>query len=154
MLKQLLPRVIDNTYRGHRIALWLLALVVFMKAAMSLNSIFNGYLVASSGDGIPLDTFPSAAARTVVSLFAILGLSHFMICVLCILVLVRYRSMIAFTFALLLLEHLSRKLILHFLPIVKTGTPPGFFVNLMLLAVMIVGLALSLRSQGSPRAQE
>jgi hypothetical protein len=154
MLDQLLPQRIDNTYRGHKLALWLFALLVLMKVAMSLSSIFNGYSVASSADGLPLDTYPSAAARTIVALFAIFGLAHFMICLLCILVLVRYRGMIPFMFALLLLEHLSRKLILQFLPIVRTGTPPGFYVNLVLLALMIVGLALSLRSQGNLQVQE
>jgi hypothetical protein len=152
---RLLPQRVDNTYRGYKLALWLFALVVLMKLAMSLNSIFNGYVVASSADGIPLDTFPSAAARTVVALFAIWGLAHLMICLLCIVVLVRYRSMVPLMLALLLLEHLSRKLILHFLPIARTGTPPGFFINLVLLALMIVGLALSLlRSQSNRRVKE
>ena len=154
MFKQLFPQRVDNTYRGYKLALWFFALVVLMKVGMSLNSIFNGYFVASSADGIPLDTFTSAGAQTVVSLFAIWGLAQLVICLLCILVVVRYRSMIPFMFALLLLEHLSRKLILHFLPIAKTGTPPGFAVNLVLLALMIVGLALSLRSQDNLRAQE
>jgi len=147
-MKQLLPRHVDNTYRGHNLALWLFALLLFMKIAMSLNSIFNGYSVATSADGIPLNTFTPAGAQAVVSLFAIWGLSHFMICLLCILVLVRYRSMVPFTFAVLLLEHLSRRLILHFLPIIRTGRPPGFYVNLILVALMIVGLALSLLSRG------
>jgi len=154
MFNQFLPQRVDNTYRGHKLALWLFALLVLMKVGISLNSIFNGYSVATSADGIPLDTFTSAGARAVVSLFALLGLSQLMICLLCILVLARYRSMVPFMFALLLLEHLSRKLILQFLPIVRTGTPPGFFVNLVLLAVMIVGLALSLRSQDNLQAQE
>jgi hypothetical protein len=149
---RLLPQRVDNRYRGYKLALWLFALVVVMKVAMSLNSIFNGHMVASSADGIPLDTFPPAAAQTVVSLFAIWGLAHLMICLLCILVLARYRSMVPLMFALLLLEHLSRKLVLLFLPIVRTGTPPGFFVNLALLALMVVGLALSLRSHDSPPA--
>jgi hypothetical protein len=153
MFNHLLPRSIDNTYRGHKLALWLFGLVVFMKAAMSLNSIFNGYLVASSADGLPLDTYPSAAARTIVSLFAIWGLGHFMICLLCILVLVRYRGMIPFMFALLLVEHLSRRLIFQFMPIVRTGTPPASAINLVLLALMIVGLALSLWSQGNVQIQ-
>jgi hypothetical protein len=61
---------------------------------MSLNSIFNGYVVLSTADGIPLDPYTPAAARTIVSLFAVLGLSNFMICLLGILVLARYRSMI------------------------------------------------------------
>ena len=154
MFDQLFPQRVDNTYRGYKLALWLFALVVLMKVAMSLNSIFNGYSVATSADGIPLDTFTSAGAQTVVSLFALLGNSWLMICLLCILVLARYRSMIPLMFALLLLEHLSRKLILQFLPMVRTGTPPGFYVNLVLLAVMIVGLALSLGSQDNLQAQD
>jgi len=154
MFDQLFPQRVDNTYRGYKLALWLFALVVLMKVAMSLNSIFNGYTVATSADGIPLDTFTSAGAQTVVSLFALLGNSWLMICLLCILVLARYRSMIPLMFALLLLEHLSRKLILQFLPMVRTGTPPGFYVNLVLLAVMIVGLALSLGSQDNLQAQD
>jgi hypothetical protein len=91
---RLLPQRVDNTYPGYKLAIWLFGAVVLMKLAMSLNSIFNGYVVASSADGIPLDTFSSAAARTVVALFAIWGLAHLMICLLCILVLARYRSMV------------------------------------------------------------
>jgi hypothetical protein len=151
MVDRLLPQRIDNTYRGSRLALWLFALLLFMKSAMSLNSIFNGYSVASSADGIPLDTYPPAAARTIVSLFAIWGLGHLVICVLGVLVLVRYRSLIPFMFGLLLVEHLSRKLILQFLPSPRTGTPPASAINLGLLALMIVGLALSLWRRGNGR---
>ena len=154
MFNQLLPHRIGNTYRGHKLALWLFALLVFLKVTMSLNSIFNGYSVVTSADGIPLDTFPAAAAQAVVTLFAILGLSNLMICLLCMLVLVRYRSMIPFMFALLLLGHLSRRLILYLMPIVRSGRPPGFYVNLILLGLMIVGLALSLRSRDNLQAQE
>jgi hypothetical protein len=151
MFKQLLPQRVDNTYRGHKLALGFFAVLVLMKAGISLGCIFNGYTAASSGDGIPLDTYTLACAQTVVSDFAIWGLSELMICVLCILVFVRYRAMVPFMFALLLLEHLSKKLILHFLPVAKTGTPPGSTVSLVLLALTIVGLALSLwrREQSS-----
>jgi hypothetical protein len=145
MLNRLLSRTIDNTYRGHRLAIWILALVVLMKTIMSLNSIFNGYDVATTADGIPLDTYPPAAARTIVALFAIFGLAHFVLCLLCSLVLVRYRSLVPFMLALLLLEHLSRRLILYVMPVVRVGSPPGFVVNVILLVLMIVGLALSLR---------
>ena len=94
MFNQILPRQVDNTYRGYKVALWLFGLLVFMKAGISLGSIFNGYTAASSADGIPLDTFTPAGARAVVSLFALLGLSQLMICLLCVLVLVRYRAMV------------------------------------------------------------
>jgi hypothetical protein len=144
MLDRIFPRIIDNTYRGRKLALWLFGLLLLMKSAMSLNSIINGYTVATSADGIPLDTYPPAAARTIVALFGIWGLGHFMICLLGILVLARYRRMVPFMFALFLVEHVSRKLILQFRPIVRVGNPPASFINPALLALMVVGLALSL----------
>lgn len=151
MLDRLVPHSVDNTYYGYRLALWLFAVVVFMKLGISLTSIFNGYAVASSADGIPLDTFTSAGAQAVVSLFAAWGLAQLMICLLCILALVRYRALIPFLFVLLLLEHLGRKLIFQVMPIVKAGTPTASAVNLVLLALMVIGLALSLRSTRSPQ---
>ena len=139
-----LPRSIDNNYRGYKIALWLFALLLFMKITMSLNCIFNGYSIATSADGIPLDTFTHACAQMIVSDFALWGLAQLMICVIGVIVLIRYRSAVALMFAVLLFEQLGRKLILQFLPIMRTGTPPGFYVNLILFALMFVGLALSL----------
>src|SRR6185503_19256770 len=101
MFNQLFPRRIDNLYRGHRLALWLLALLVLIKVIMSLNSIFNGYSVATSADGIPLDTFTASGAQTVVTLFALLGFSQLVISLLGIAIMVRYRAMLPFMFVLL-----------------------------------------------------
>jgi len=144
MFNQFLPRRIDNTYSGRKLALWLFALVVFVKTLQSLFVIISGYSVLMSADGIPLDTYTPASAQTVVSVWALLGLYRLIICLLCLLVLIRYRAAIPFMFAVLALEYLSRQLILHFIPLVRTGTPPGPIVNLILFALTIVGLALSL----------
>lgn len=154
MFNQLLPQHIDNTYSGYKPALWLFGLLLLMKVAISLNSIFNGYTVASTADGIPLATFTPAGAQTVVSLFALLGLARLVMCLLGILALVRYRAMISLMFALFLLEHLSRTLILQVIPIPRTGTPPGSAINLILLALMVVGLALSVRRRDNLQAKE
>jgi tellurite resistance protein TehA-like permease len=54
--------------------------------------------------------------------------------------------MVPFMFALLLLEHVARRLIFWFLPLARTEASPGFFVNLAMLGLMIVGLILSLRN--------
>ena len=70
MLGELLPRRMDNEYRGHKLALWLFGLVVAMKSAQSLAIILNGYPTARDADGIPLDSFPPAVAQTVVAVFA------------------------------------------------------------------------------------
>ena len=154
MWKRLLPRQIDNDYRGHKLGLWLFGFVVLVKVIMSLNSMFNGASVASSADGIPLDTFTPAGSQAAVSLFALSALSRLMICLLCVLVLVRYRAMVPLMFALLLLEHLGRRAVLQFLPIPRTGTSPGSTINLVLLAVMFVGLGLSLWSPRNRQGQE
>ena len=154
MFNQLLPQRIDNTYRGHKLALWLFAVVVAMKILQSLLVIFIGDFVVRSADGVPLETFTPAAAQSVVALFALSGLSRLIVSVLCVLALVRYRSLITFMFALLALDYLARQLILHFVPLVSTGTPPGPVVNLILFSLTIVGLALSLWSRGTLEARD
>jgi len=153
MLDQLLPKRIDDTYRGHKLALWLLAALVLVKGSIGLGTMFNGHSAATTADGIPLDTFTPAGAQAFVSLFAAWGLSQLMLNLIGVLALVRYRAMVPLMFALLLLEHLSRKLIFLVLPIARAGTPPGFFVNLVLVAVMIVGLVLSLRNQDNVQSR-
>ncbi len=150
-MNPLLPQRADNAYRGHGIAPWIFALVVIVQLAQGLMSIFEGHFAATSPDGIPLDAYGAAAAQTVVALFALLGLLHVVICVLGLLVLLRYRTLIPLMFALLALEYLGRWSILHVLPIPRAGTPGGAVVNRALLGMMIVGLALALWRRGGER---
>jgi hypothetical protein len=147
MLNQIFPHQFDNNYRGHKLALWLFALLVLMKLGMSLSAIFDGYNMARSADGIPIDTFPSGGAEAVVSITALLGLSHFLLASLGVLALIRYRAMIPLVYVLLLVEYFAKKWILLVHPIVRTGTSPSTYVNLVLIALLIVGLALSLRTK-------
>lgn len=143
MLDTLLPRTADNAYRGRPIALWLLGVLAIAKAGIALATIFNGYHAAAVADGIPLHEFGPAGAQAVVALFGLWGVGHLVLCALCIVMLIRYRALVPFMFTLLLLEYLGRRSVELFLPIVTTGTPRGSFVNLVLLAVTIIGLALS-----------
>ena len=149
MFSKLLPQRVDNNYAGHWLALWIFALIVTVKVIQSLLVIFNGHYVLSSADGIPLDTYTPAAAETIIAVWALLGLSRLVVYLLCVLVLARYRSAIPFMFAVLALEFLAAQLILHFIPLLRTGTPPGPFVNRILFALAIVGLVLSLSRKGS-----
>jgi hypothetical protein len=144
MLTRLLPRPADNAYRGHKLALVILGLLLVMKVAISLGSIFNGYEAASSADGIPLDSYTPAGARAVVSLFGLVGLSNLLVYLIGVVVLVRYRSLVPAMFALLIFHDLGKRLILYAMPIARTGMPVGSLINLVLLATMVIGLALSL----------
>jgi hypothetical protein len=147
MLNKILPQHIDNTYRGHKLALWLLGILVFMKGGIGLGTIFNGRSAAISADAIPLDTFTPAGAQAFVAIFAAWGLAQLVLNLIGLLVLVRYRAMVPFMFVVLLLEHLSRKLILWIQPVARSDTPPGLYLNLAFVAVMIAGIFLSLRNQ-------
>ena len=151
MLDRLLPQTVDNTFRGHWLAPWFLGVLVFARTAMGLNTIFNGRSVAVTADGIPLDRYAPDAARAVLSLFAIWGQAQVAFGLLGLVVLLRYRGLIPFVFALLLFEHLGRRLILAMLPIERTGSPPGFGVNVVLIALTVAGLALSLWERGAGR---
>ena len=149
MVDKLLPQRIDNAYRGYKVSLWLFGLVVGVRITQSVLVIFNGYSTARDADGISLDAYTPAAAQTVVALFAQGALSRLLISLLCILVLVRYRSAIPLMFVLLLLNYLASQLIFQFVPLARTGTPPGPVVNFVLFALTAIGLVLSLWSRGT-----
>ena len=151
MFTPLLPRPADNTYRGHKLGLVVFSLLLLMKTAISLGSIFNGRTAASSADGIPIDTYTPAGARAVVSLFGLLGLSNFLICLIGGVVLVRYRSLVPATFALFLLYELGKRLILNVMPIARTGGSSGSVIGLVILSLIAFGLALSLWTRQNPR---
>ena len=152
MFNKLLPRGLDNAYRGHKVALWLFGLVVLVKGAQSLAIIFAGYSTATDADGIPLATYPSAAAQTVLGVFAQGSLWRLTFCLLGLLVLVRYRSAVPLMFTFFAANYLAGEVIFRFVPLVRVGTPPGPLVNLTVFAFMIVGLALSLW-RGVPEAE-
>jgi hypothetical protein len=145
MLNRILPRQFDNNYRGYKLALWLFAVLILMKLGISLSSIFDTYNVVQSADGIPIGTFTPGGAEAVVSVTMLLGLSQFLLALLGVLVLIRYRAMIPLMYILLLTEYLGKKWILLVKPIARTGPSPSTYVNVMLIALLISGLLLSLR---------
>ena len=106
MFNKLLPQRVDNTYRGRKLALWVFAVVVAVKILQSVLVVFNGNSVVRSADGIPLDTYTPAGAQTVVAIWALSGLDRLVIALLCVLVLVRYRSVITLMFALLAVQNI------------------------------------------------
>jgi len=148
MFHKFFPQPIDNTYRGYKLALWLFGLVVGVTIIQGVFVIFNGYSTIMSADGIPLNTYPPAAAQTIVALWAQRGLSRLIISLLGVLVLVRYRSAIPFMLVLLMLNYLASHLIFQFVPVARTGRPPRPAVNLIMFALMIIGLALWPRGRG------
>jgi hypothetical protein len=148
MFSKLLPQLVDNTYSGRKLALWLFAVVVAVKILQCVLVMFNGGYVLRGADGIPLDTYTPAGAQAVVSAWALASLNRLVICLLCVLVLVRYRSLIALMFSVLAVQYLASEVIHRVIPVVRTGTPPAPLVNFMLFVLTIVGLLLSVWEAG------
>lgn len=154
MLDRILPERIDNHYRGHRLALWLFYPITLMTVGRSLVHIFRSDGGAQSIATIPLDSFVSGGADTVISVFALWGLSQLLIGLLFVLVLVRYRAMIPLMYVLILAEYLGRIAIGLTKPIVTVGTPPGGPGGLVLIVLAMLGLILSLRGEANWAQQE
>lgn len=152
MFGGLVPKRLDNDYRGHKLALWLLGVVVALKGTQSLAIIFSGYATAKGADGVPLDSFSPEAAQTVVAVFTQGSLWRLSFCVLCAILLVRYRSAAPMMLALFALNHLAAQVLFQFAPLPRVGAPVGPLVNLLLFVVTCVGLALSLWRRGDSLA--
>ena len=145
MLNRLFPRQVDNRFDGQRAALWLLGVFVALKLVMGFNSIFNTAAIAGGPDGIPLDSFGPAAAREVLLLFALASLGQLILAVIALTILIRYRTLVPFIYLMLLIETLARRFIVRSYEVARTeGSDVGWYINLGLVALLALGLALSL----------
>jgi hypothetical protein len=145
MLGRIFPKQLDNAYRGYKLAIWLLALIVLAKLGMSYGALFDTRDMIQTADSIPLDSFGTAGADAVVATTKLLGLNHLLLNVLGLVVLIRWRAMIPFVYLLMTIEQVSRKAVVLANPIARTGAPYlPVDPNLVLIAVLLIGLALSL----------
>ena len=145
MLVRLLPRQADNNYRGSKIAILLLIAAVVMRLAMAYAALFDTHFMLRDGDSIPIDTWPTGAAATVLFVTKVLGLDHLLLTVVALVVLVRWRSLIPFAFLLLLAEQVGRFALRVANPIPRAGVPYlPVDPNLIIIAALLIGLAMSL----------
>ncbi len=147
LLDLLLPKQLDNAYRGWRIAVWFLAPIALFKTIVALNSIFFTRLVATTADGIPLDRFDSACASNVIALFALLGFHLLLPMLLGIVALFRYRAAIPLFYLMLLLEQLGNKALQWVYPTLGSGAASaqtGSNIVRGVLILTVIGFAFSL----------
>src|ERR1041384_397384 len=101
MLDRIFPKQFDNTYRGHWLGVALFVPIVLLKAIQGVNSIIMTRQIMTSADGIPLDSFNSAAAQNAIADFALLGMYLLIIPLIGAISLIRYRAMIPFLYLML-----------------------------------------------------
>ncbi|HUG28590.1 MAG TPA: hypothetical protein VMK53_09880 [Gemmatimonadales bacterium] len=159
MLTRLFPEQIDNDHRGHVLAIWILALLAPIKLLQGAN--VAGLLgagksrhILETADRVPVSAFPAEAASHLVFLFAAWGLGVFVLGLLGIVVLLRYRAMIPLMYLLLLIEQVGRKTLstVHLdRPFLSLAASPANLINWGFLSAIVIGLVLSLYGRRRPK---
>ncbi len=152
MLMRLFPKQIDTDYRGHVLAIWLLVPLALMKFLQGANvagllGTGNSRQVLEGVDNVPVSTFPAEAASQLVFLFAAWGVGVFILGLLGIVVLLRYRAMIPLMYLLLLIEQVGRQALstIHLdRPFVSLAASPANLINWGFLLAIGIGLLVSL----------
>jgi hypothetical protein len=148
MLSRIFPKQIDNTYRGYRLAIWLLVPIVVVKMTMGFNMLLNARQLAQTADNLPLDSFGILPAAIIVMDFKTGGLERIVLATLALVALLRYRAMLPFVYLLLAFDAVGMMTLwlADPLPVARRSGAPsfGFMVNLFLAAGLLIGFALSL----------
>lgn len=149
MLQKILPPVIDNNYKGNKIALWFFYLITAVTVIRSCIHIFKDDGGAQSIATIPLDTFTETGADVVIMIFAYWGLSQLMFGIIQVIVAVRYKSLIPLMFLMLVIEWSGRFVISLFKTIETTGQAPGGIGNQIFPILCLVMFFLSISEKPS-----
>jgi len=142
---KILPKEINNDYKGRKIALYIFYLITIMTVVRSLIHMFASDGGAQSIATIPLDTFTNEGASTVILVFSLWGLSQLIMGIFYVIVCWRYKSLIPLMYILIFLEYLMRLILSSLKPIETTGTAPGAVINYVFIPLMIVLVILSLQ---------
>ena len=149
MTFRILPNIVDNTYRGNKIALWFFYLITIVTFVRSCIHIFRYDGGAQSIATIPLDTFTESGAAAVIFIFAYWGLSQLVTGLVYLLVLLKYRSLIPLMYLLFLFEYIGRLGISYWKPIETVGQAPGGVANYAFIPLGTILLYLSLSKKAT-----
>ena len=143
-MNKILPTVIDNTFRGRKIALWFFYLITLVTVVRSCIHIFKYDGGAQSIATIPLDTYTDAGAATVILIFSYWGLSQLMFGIIQAIVAFKYKSLIPLMYLMLVIEWGGRFVISLFKTIETTGQAPGGIGNKVLPFICLIMFFLSI----------
>lgn len=141
---KLLPSVINNDYKGRKIAKLVFLGITILTVIRSLIHVFAPDGGAQSIATIPLDTYTQAGAASVIMIFSLWGLSQLLMGVVYSFVYLKYRSLIPAMYVLLIAEYVMRIVIGMMKPIETVGTAPGGVGNWIIVPICIIMLVLSL----------
>ncbi|MDE2777800.1 MAG: hypothetical protein OXI77_17885 [Chloroflexota bacterium] len=146
MIEKLLPQPVTNQYSGHPLAKRVFVVLTLITIGRSLVHMFAADGGAQSIASIALDAFTDGGASTVITIFALWGLSQLIIGLLYAIALWRYQSLIPLMYVFFAFEYFMRLIAGFYSPgLEKLETAPGEIGNIIFLPLGIVMLWLSLR---------
>ena len=143
-MNKILPNIIDNTFRGRKVALWFFYLITLVTVVRSCIHIFKYDGGAQSIATIPLDTYTDAGAATVILIFSYWGLSQLMFGLIQLIVALKYKSLIPLMYLFMFFEYACRFGISLFKTIETTGQAPAGIANKVLPIICLVMFFLSI----------
>jgi hypothetical protein len=144
MFSRLFPKQFDNSYRGPRLALVILGLLLLLRLAQTGIGLVDPVLVIRGPDGILFDTFNAPAQVAFAYVFRLLCFLNILGCLIGVLALVRYRAMVPLIYLVLLVLLAGQKVLGLLYPIPRAPEAPGGMIVLVMLAVSLLGCILSL----------
>ena len=134
------PKVADQHYTGHSIALWIFMLIAVLSTIRSLIH----FLAPDGGAGTIARLDLSQGGRNIIFSFALWGLSQFIYAFLQLLVAFRFQNLIPLFYLILIFEITGRMVIGRLKPpVLLRGRPPGGYANFILLPITIIMFILS-----------
>jgi len=145
MWNKLFPKTVENKYTGHVLGLILLGLYVF-------KSFFAGSVHMFAPDGgaqiigsVALDQFTRGGADSVITVFGLWGMEQFVIGLIGLVVLVRFKALIPMMTLVYVVEYIGRMALPLFTPgLVTAHTPPGAAADTVLVPLAVLMLVLTL----------
>ena len=138
---RLFPKQVDDSFQGYRIAAAVFLLVTFVTIARSCIHILAPDGGAGSIAGIDVSV---ESGSSIVSLFALWGLSQLLMGFVYSVVFFRYKSLIPFMYLLLIIEYSGRMVLGILKPPVVSHVPPGAIGNYVMVPLACIMLFLSL----------
>jgi len=139
---RLFPKQVDDSFQGYRIAAAVFLLVMFVTIARSCIHILAPDGGAGSIAGIDVSV---ESGSSIVSLFALWGLSQLLMGFVYSVVFFRYKSLIPFMYLLLIIEYSGRMVLGILKPPVVSHVPPGAIGNYVMVPLACIMLFLSLK---------
>lgn len=144
LINKILPKSIDNNYKGYRIAAIVFLLVAVMGVVRSCIHFFAPDGGASSIAGMDLSV---AGANGIIFAFSLWGSAQLLYAFIQLVVFFRYKTLIPFMYIIMFLETVFRMLVGHMKPVHFAHTPPGQIGNYIFIPLTIIMFIFSIMNR-------